>query len=234
MSFTRLAGLAGALALLPLTAQAEFAGGRATLSHSTFTEDTDLAKSTAAARLEWDYGRFGYQLDLGLSGLHALDDTALNFTSHLVYHLNTGASVGLFYGWDKVVGSEDFFGVELASEVGRVEVEGYVAMIDQTGSNGTLLGLSGHMPLNERFGLGLSLDHINADTLADATRLGLSGDYAVGEKTRLFAEVGLVDGDDGKTSISDPYVKLGADFSFGAKGDTSFGSRSIFNFIPGL
>ena len=55
-------------------AQAEVLGGRLSLAHSAFVDDTSMAKSAAVGSIELPMGeRFSMQSDLGLAGLHALD-----------------------------------------------------------------------------------------------------------------------------------------------------------------
>ncbi|WP_151717794.1 hypothetical protein [Gemmobacter serpentinus] len=236
MRISLLAGAVLACTTLPFAAQAEFVGGRAGLSHSAFTGDSDRAKSSADVQLEWAFGQsFSTQTDLGLSGLHALDDTALNFTTHLNWTFANGGTAGLFYGWDKVVGTEDFYGLEYATMVGNTHVDGYIAMIDEVGSNGTMAGVAGRMAMNDRFGLGASVDYMKSNGVVDGTRIGLNGDYAMGEATKLTGEIGRVSADDtAGNRVSDTYLKLGVDFAFGQKPGVSFGKRSLFNILPGL
>lgn len=236
MRFSLLAGAALACIALPFTAQAEFVGGRAGLSHSAMTGDGDAAKSSADVQLEWAFGQsFSTQTDLGLSGLHALDDNALNFTTHLNWTFANGGTAGLFYGWDKVVGTEDFYGLEYATAIGSTDVEAYIAMIDEPGSNGTMAGVTGRMAMNDRFGLGGSLDYMKSNGVVDGTRIGLNGDYTLGAATRLTGEVGRVNADDSAgNTMNDTYLKLGVDFAFGQKGGVSFGQRSLFSILPGL
>lgn len=236
MRFPRFTAALAVFAILPGIAKAEFLGGRAEVSHSMFVNDGSLAKSTAGVQLEWGFGPgFVTQTDLSLSGLHALDDTALNITTHLGWSFGEMGTASLFYGWDKVVGSEDFYGLEYARALGGTEVEGFVAIIDEPGSNGTMAGLSGRMAMNDRVGLGASVDYMSSDNLADGTRIGLNGDYTLGASTRLRGELGRVNADDNAgNSVNETYVKLGVDFRFGQKGGTSFGTRSLFNFLPGM
>lgn len=226
------AALAMATVLVATAAKAEFLGGVAGVSHSLFVSETDMAKSSAGVRLEWGFGqRLSTQLDASYTGLHALDDNALNLTGHIGWDMGIGTA-GLFYGWDKMASTRDFYGAEYAGRVAAADLEGYLARVD---GEGTMFGLSARVPVNARLGLGGSLDYMNADGMADGTRIGVAGDYALGLATRLSGEIGHFSGDDNDgNSMNEAYVRLGVDFLFGAQGGTTFGSRSLFNFAPGL
>lgn len=218
-------------------AQAEVLGGRLSLAHSAFVDDTSMAKSAAVGSIELPMGeRFSMQSDLGLAGLHALDDKAVNITTHAILHFGADSAAGLFYGVDMMNGgSDDFLGLEYGRNLGAAQVEAYVAGIDSAEGSATLLGLAGEMPLSGGpFSLGAALDHASVGGGRSATRFGLTGGYAVGESTRLVAEIGTLGGGIGVDDTSGGYVKLGVDFTFGRNAGTTFGQRSVFNSIPGL
>lgn len=239
MRFSAFAG-AFALCALPLSAMptaalAEFAGGRVGVGHSFHLGATDEAKSSIDGQFEWAFGtNFRMQSDIGYSGLHALDDTALNLTNHLGWTLANGGTIGAFYGWDKISGTEDFYGVEYAGAVGTADLDTYIAMIDEPGSNGTMAGIAARMPMNDALGLGASLDYMKSAGVVDATRLGVTADYMLGAATQLKGELGRVSADDAGGSVSETYLKLGVDFKFGANGGPTFGTRSLLNVLPGL
>ena len=224
-----------AFAAIPFAASAEFAGGRVGVSHSFHLGDTSEAKSGLDGQFEWAFGSsFRMQTDIGYSGLHALDDKALNLTNHLGFTLANGGTLGAFYGWDRISGTEDFFGLEYAGDVGAARIDSYVAMIDEPGSNGRMAGIAARMQMNDAMGLGASIDYMKSDGVADATRFGLSADYMLGASSRVKGELGRVSADDAGGSVDETYLKLGVDFKFGANGGPSFGTRSLLNALPGL
>lgn len=231
---------AGALALcagLPLAAQAELVGGRAAISHSAFVDDSDLAKSQAQGAAEFAFGNsFGLQADMGIAGLHALDDSAFTLTGHAVWTFAPGSAAGLFYGSDFMSGPDhDIYGAEYAGYLGEAKVEAYVARSESGVGDANMIGLAGAMPVGiSGLDMGLSADHAAFSSDGSATRVGLTGAYALGESTRLTGELGSVGGSVGADDMSGPYVKLGIDFRFGANAGTTFGSRSLFNVTPGM
>lgn len=219
----------------PMPAQAEFAGGRVGVSHSVLPSESDFAKSSIDGQLEWRFGsRFLMQTDLGYTGLHALDENALTMTNHLGLTFNDGSAAALFYGWDKISGSEDFWGAEYARSIGAAQVDAYIAVVDEPGSNGTMAGLAARMPVADAIGMGISVDHLSSNGLADATRFGIGADYMLGSATMLKGEIGRMSADDSTSSVDETYLKLGVDFKFGANGGTTFGARSLLSSLPGL
>lgn len=237
MTHFRFAGVFALCAALPLAAEAEFVGGRAAISHSAFTDDNDFAKSQAQGAAEFAFGNsFGLQADMGIAGLHALDDTAFNLTGHAVWTFAPGSAAGLFYGSDLMSGPDhDIYGAEYAGFLGEAKVEGYLARSESGEGDANMIGLAGSMPVGmSGLEMGLSADHAAFSSDGSATRVGLNGAYPIGESTRLTGEVGSVGGGVGNDDMSGPYVKLGIDFRFGANAGTTFGSRSIFNVTPGM
>lgn len=224
-----------AIVTLPTAAQAEFAGGRLGVSHSVLTSDSDYAKSAIDGQVQWNFGsRFLMQTDLGYSGLHALDENALTMTNHLGMSFNDGSAAGIFYGWDRIEGSEDFWGAEYARSIGAAQMDAYIAVVDEPGSNGTMAGIAARMPVADAVGMGISVDHLSSNGVADATRFGIGADYMLGSATMLKGEIGRVSADDSAASIDETYLKLGVDFKFGPNGGTTFGSRSLLSALPGL
>lgn len=224
-----------AIATLPTLALAEFAGGRVGVSHSLLTSESDYAKSSIDGQVQWNFGsRFLMQTDLGYSGLHALDENALTMTNHLGMTFNDGSAAGIFYGWDRIEGSEDFWGAEYARSIGAAQMDAYIAVVDEPGSNGTMAGIAARMPVADAVGMGISVDHISSNGVADATRFGIGADYMLGNATMLKGEIGRVSADDSAASIDETYLKLGVDFKFGPNGGATFGSRSLLSALPGL
>lgn len=237
MTNIRTAGLAAFVAAaLPAAAHAEFVGGRAAVAHSTFVDDTSMAKSTAEGAVEFSFGSFGLQTDLGVSGLNALSETATNMTTHAIWNFSPDAAAGLYYGADYMGGAgEDFLGVEYARRIGDAKIEAYIAGTNSDAGDATLVGIAGSTPVGfSGLDMGLSVDHASVQGGNSATKVGLTGGYALGESTRLVGEIGSVGGAVGASETSGPYVKLGVDFRFGANHGTTFGTRSVFSALPGL
>lgn len=145
MTHFRFAGVFALCAALPLAAEAEFVGGRAAISHSAFTDDNDFAKSQAQGAVEFAFGNsFGLQADMGIAGLHALDDTAFNLTGHAVWTFAPGSAAGLFYGSDLMSGPDhDIYGAEYAGFLGEAKVEGYLARSESGEGDANMIGLAG-------------------------------------------------------------------------------------------
>lgn len=230
------AALAAAFAvfLAPAAIAQQVTGGSLTLSHSAFTDNSDVAKTSLLGSVELGFSRdFGLQADLGLARLNGANENATLVTLHGVYHLSETTSAGLFLGIDRIGGeSQTFIGLEMGTASGPTGFEAYIGAADGGDETGTMIGLSTRYGISDQFGVGLSLDHLSVDTL-DATRYSLNADFSATENVTLFGEVGALRGEIEGASGTEPYVKLGGKITFGAKRGTTFGQRSLLNVLPG-
>lgn len=210
-------------------------GGSITLSHSAFTEDSDVSKTSLTGSVEVGFSRdFSVQFDLGGSRLNFADETVTTGVLHGIYHLNANTSAGVFVGLDRAAGeSLNFVGFEFGHMAGRTGFEAYVGRGEEQGVSGTLIGLSTRYAATEQLGVGVSLDQMDVGPL-NATRYSLNGDYAVTSNVKVFGEIGAARAEVLGLSDSEGYVKIGGKFTFGAKRGTTFGQRSVLNILPGL
>ncbi|MFT7058396.1 MAG: hypothetical protein ACJASV_000896 [Pseudorhodobacter sp.] len=228
---------AAAATFSPLIAHAEITGGQLTLSHSAFTDDTDLSKTSLEGSMEFGFNRdVSIQGDLSFSQFNTSDLDITNIAAHGIYHLNETTSLGLFLARDEVSdGSADFVGLEAGHEAGALDLEGYLAIGDNEGTDGTIIGISGRHAMSDTVGFGASLDHGNFDNVLEVTRYSIDADYSFTPTTSLSAELGYTNFSVSTLgSATEPYVKLGATIKFGAKRGSTFGKRSITNLLPGL
>ena len=217
--------------------QAEVIGGQVKLSRSGFTDDMSIAKTNLSGNIELGFGpQFGMQLDFGLNRLNTAGKTATNVAAHAVYKLSDSTAFGAFYGLDSLSGGrQNFYGIEAAQNFGTGGLQGYLARGKASGASGTVVGLSGSTMIGSGFGIGASLDSASLDGGVSLTRFGVRGSYGVGERSKMFAEIGSLNGDiSGVGSDSETYAKIGATYNFGANSGLTFGDRSLFNLLPGL
>lgn len=218
------------LVLAGSAAQAEMTGGQVKLSQSGFTDDFSVAKTNISGSVELAFGpQFGMQIDLGVNLLNFADETATNFVTHGTYKLGDTTALGAFYGMDAVNGGRtDVYGFEAAQNFGTGGVQGYLGHAEDGNGSGTVLGVSGGMVMGNGVGLGASLDRGTFDDFS-LTRYGVRGSFGLGESSKMFAELGALNTDDG----SETYAKIGATYNFGANSGLMFGDRSLFNLLPG-
>ena len=223
--------------VLASAVQAEVTGGQIKLSQSGFTDDMSIAKTNLSGSIELGFGpQFGVQVDLGVNMLNFADETATNIAAHGVYKLSDRTAVGAFYGMDRLAGAtNDFYGVEAAQNFGTGGVQGYLARGEDAGASGTVIGISGGAVMGNGFGIGASLDHGTFDGGLSLTRFGVRGSLGLGERSKMFAEVGTLNSAiSGFGSGSETYAKIGATYNFGDNSGLTFGDRSLFNLLPGL
>ena len=228
--------VAALLGLALPAAAVEVTGGELSFSHSQFTDYSDVAKTTLEGAVEFGFTRsFSVQADLGFSALNATDETVTAMALHAIYHGDEHNSYGLFIGNESVAGEDvTYYGIEFGHETGPLSLETFLARGEEEGVDGTEFGLKGRYAVTERFGLGARYDTVDFDGVIDATVLGLTADYAVVPNLLVTGEVGTAElAFDGLGSTSEPYVKLGATYKFGAGRGATFGKRGLVNLIPG-
>lgn len=237
MNFIRHSVASLSVALTCFPALAEVTGGQIELSHSAFVDDTSFAKSTVSGTVELSFGpRFGAQFDVGANVLNLAEETATNFAAHAILKPSEGTALGVFFGLDAIAGeSQSFYGVEIAHNFDVGGVQAYIAHGEDLGFSGTVVGLSGGTIIENGVGISASVDYASFDGGASATRFGVRGSIGQGERSKLFVEIGALNGSlSGVGSDSETYAKIGATYNFGENSGLTFGDRSIFNLLPGL
>lgn len=189
-----------------------------------WADDGQTGNTTYSGGIEFAITpNIGFAADLTSFG--AVDAT--NATLHGLYGF-AGFDVGLFAARDSVdLGDVDMIGLEGAMGVGPGSVEGYFALVEGLGGDGTMAGVAG------RFGLPLglaatgSLGFVETDT--SANRIAVGAEFSLPVGPVLFGEVGriTVDGDDSS------YLTVGARVAVGPNGRTTFGGRSLYEILPG-
>jgi hypothetical protein len=214
----------------------EVTGGTADIGYSTFTDDTNVSKTTFTGALEVGFTRaFSLQFDLGLYGLNAIDETARNATMHAVFHVNDTTSLGAFIGNDDIsISDMNYYGVEGGFEFTGLDAEMYLASGDESGLSTTLYGLNLHHAYNDSgFGITGKLDRVNFSG-GDVTRISVGVDYALSPTSVLYGEVGSLHASALGLSGSESYIGFGARINFGAARGVTFKRRGILDMIPGL
>lgn len=179
-----------------------------------------------------EYGinrQFAVSADVSSYRFDSLDQDATSATLHGVYHLSDTASVGVFYGQDKVDegGSINIYGLEGGTEFMGGQVEGYVGMADNSADT-LILGADGTYNYNEAIAFKGGLAYQDSGDDGSDTMVSLGAEYTISGGPSLYAEVGNVNSERGAIDSSDAFIGLGARINFGAARGTTFGQRSIF------
>jgi hypothetical protein len=165
--------------------------------------------------------------DFAYHGFRGLDGNSSTLTVHGLYDLSPTATVGLFYGQDRRDGGDsDLYGIEGATTLSGISVDGYLGRYEGDLGEGTLLGVNGAFAFTDAISATASAGIVNADE--NWKRLSIGGEYQFGNGPTVFAEVGKFDGDvDGENFIS-----IGARIELGQ--GTTFGPRGITEILPGF
>lgn len=228
-------------AMNPAMAQ-EFTGGEIGVEYSAFTQQVlgeTLDRVTLDASGEIGFSRsFGVQGDLSYHRFGATDEDAFNFTLHTVYHASEQASLGLFLGNESIAGLDsNFYGIEGGIEHGISSFEVYYAEIEELNfADANIAGIRSEFDIGNDFGVGVDYDTLQADGPGSVSRLTVSGSYHAGRGTNLYAEIGSahLNNTGIGPDVSETFVGLGMEFTFGANRGSTFGNRSLADLIPGL
>jgi hypothetical protein len=227
--------LVAALTAVCLPAHAEIIGGEANLSYSALTKHSELSRTSLSGGLEFAaFGTVSVQTDLGLNeyGVSSFSPTYLGL--HGVMALGPDSAAGLFYGADhSSAGSTELYGAEAKGNFANLGIEGYLAMAKVGSRSGHQLGISGESRYSDAISFNAGLENFHVADEATITRYNLGATYAVTPTAQVSAEIGRLRAKAaGSATISEPYLAIGATFTFGQRGVT-FDRRSTANLLPG-
>lgn len=183
-----------------------------------------------------EYGinrQFAVSADVSSYRFDSLDQDATSATLHGVYHLSDTASLGLFYGQDKLEddSSINIYGVEGGTEFMGGQVEGYVGMADNE-SDTMIYGVDGNYAFTESISLKGGAAFSDSGDDGSASTISVGAEYTITGGPSLYAEVGNVNVERGVIDESETFVGIGARINFGTARGTTFGQRSIFEALP--
>ncbi len=229
--------LSAALCVLAASsAQAQgFTGGTLTVETFAFLDDLDLGYTTYSGGLEYDAG-FGLSVaaDLSSFGFRTFDSDATNATLHGIYSLGGGTAVGLFIGRDSMNSRDlDIYGIEGTTQLMGGRLEGFVGGLDGDGDDAVMAGIDGDYMLTPVIAATATIGfaEIDGDRLL---RGSVGGEFKIDRGPVLYAQIGGINADDDPARDNEAFVGIGARIDFGPGAGTTFGSRSLFDVVPGL
>lgn len=228
MTFTRMTLLA-ALAVVPVTGHAQgFEGAELSAGILAYSDDRDMGETSYAAGLQFGItpgiavgAAFAYH------GFRAGDDDSTGFTLRGLYGLTPGVTLGLFAAQDRRAGeATDIYGIEAATDVGGIAVEGWLGRMDGAMGDGTLFNLAGSYAFGGPFAATAEFGVVNIDD--SARRIALGGEYRFDGGPSVFAQIGQSDADGG----DETFLSIGARIELGS--GTTFGARGPNAILPGF
>lgn len=236
------AGLSAAIGLAAAAASAQgLAGGTLALETSAFFEEGEIGHTSYSGGLQFDIGLgFGAALDLASYGFSGFGSDGSNATLHALYEFGPmmgfdGTVLGAFVGRDGYdEGDAEIFGVEAAASAFGLRGEGYLARHDGSLGRAAVAGLSARYDITPAiFAMG-EVGYADADEEGALTRVALGGGYQIDGGPQLWGELGRIEAEDEAFGGDETYLAIGAEIGFGALSGTSFGTRSLFDVVPGL
>jgi hypothetical protein len=223
-----------ALAVVPgLLAAQEFRGAELSAEILSFDNDGDsLGQTTYRGSAEVGFGAVGVAADLSFYDFEDADGLRA-VTVHGIYDAFSFATVGAFVVREDEDG-ESFgtIGLEAASQVGPLDVEGF-ASLSGGDADARALGLDASFDIGTQAALTGSARIVNGDG-ADFTRLAVGGEYRLGLGPTLYGEVGRLGADDGVADGSETFVGFGARIAIGPRGGTTFEPRGLNEALSGF
>ncbi|WP_282026146.1 hypothetical protein [Limimaricola cinnabarinus] len=237
-----MAGLSAAFGLAAAAASAQgLAGGTLALETSAFFEEGAIGHTSYSGGLQFDIGLgFGAAIDLASYGFSGFGADGSNATLHALYDFGPyvmgldGAVVGAFIGRDGYEeGDAEILGIEAAASVFGLRAEGYLARHDGTRGQADVAGLSARYEITPAIFATGGVGYADADEGA-LTRMALGGGYRIEGGPRLWGELGRIEAEDEAFGGDETFLAIGAEIGFGPLSGTSFGTRSLFDVVPGL
>lgn len=219
-----------ALAAVPGVAGAQdFRGAELSAEVLSFDNEGDsLGQTTYRGSAEMGLGAFAGAVDLSFYDFEDVDGLR-GLTLHGIYDALSFATVGAFYVREDV-GDESFgtFGIEAASAVGPVGVEGF-ASFSGGDADARVLGLDGTFDVRNDISVTGSARIIDGDD-GNLSRLALGAEYRFARGPALYGELGRLGGDDD----SETFVGFGARIAIGPGGGTTFDPRGLTEALTGF
>ena len=183
-----------------------------------------------------EYGitrQFAVSADVSSYRFDSLDQDATSATLHGVYHLGDTASVGVFFGQDKLEGEDslNIYGIEGGTEFMGGQVEAYVGVADNDADT-KIFGFDGNYNFNEAISFKGGAAFQDSGDEGSASTISIGAEYTITGGPSLYAELGNVNVDSGATDESETFIGLGARINFGSARGTTFGQRSVFEALP--
>lgn len=183
-----------------------------------------------------EYGinrQFAVSADVSSYRFDSLDEDATSATLHGVFHMSDTASVGAFFGRDKLEDGDavNIYGIEGGTEFMGGKVEGYLGMADNDAET-VIFGVDGTYAFSESISFrgGAAFSDSGDDTTASTISAG--AEYTISGGPSLYAEIGNASVEAGGLDESETFVGIGARINFGAARGTTFGQRSVFEALP--
>lgn len=222
------------LAAATSPAAAQVTGGLG-VEYSAPLEGGDFGGTTYYGAIEYAFNRnFSFGADLSGYRLDNINTDASSATLHGIYHFSDTLSLGAFYGIDRVNEvNSDLYGIEAGTEFMGGEVEGYLARLDGTTAEATLLGVDGLYSLSGGFALTGNLD-MSVQDANDVRRVAIGGQYVIDGGPQFYAEIGNASVETGGVTADQNFIGIGARVAIGNQRGTTFNPRSLYEILPGF
>lgn len=230
MTFLRTLAATAVVFVPHMTLAQGFEGAELSAEMLAYTEDTNLGASSYAGGLEFGIiAGIGVGANIARHNWRGEDGNSTSYTLHGMYDVTSTATAGLFVAQDRRdAGDTDIYGIEGATSLSGIGIEGFLGRYDGTLGTGTMLGVNGAFGFTDALSATASAGIINGEDDISMSTVSLGGEYSFGTGPTVYAELGQQDlGEDPAT-----FVSVGARIALGQ--GTTFGGRGLTDLLPGF
>ena len=215
-----------------------FSGGTVSLEHTGFDGDADVLNSRRfEAGVEFAAtSQLAFGVDVTNTSPSEFDQDVSGLGVHGIFAVNTDVKLGVWYSREKV---EDFddeissYGIEAAYSLGQSSLRGYLGTGDAEGTDFTLLGVDTAYDLGNGFSVITAIDYVDlSDQDFTLSTIEVGGAYEIMPGASVFASIGNLTIDTFGSTGDENFFKVGAEFSFGPQGGTTFKQHGLFDTFP--
>lgn len=217
-----------------------FTGATVGLDYTDFNDVDGFSSTILFGSAEFEIANgFSVAADVSNRSYEDIDETVTNFVVHGIYAINPDFKVGAYVGRESISDFDehiDNYGIELAYSAYGVSGEVYLgaAEVDGESIDVTTFGFSGAYAFGNGFSVLGGYDSVTVENGLDVTysTLEIGAEYALGNGAAFYAKTGQLGLDAGGMEDDENYFAIGATFSFGPQGGTTFGPRGVYEVIP--
>jgi len=211
-------------------------GATVALEYTTYPDVDNETSTGFSGSAEFDIvNGFSVAADLSNTSFESIDENGTNVVVHAIYAINPDVSVGGFIGREAIDGEEiDNYGAEIAYKSGMTGLEAYLGAGDVNSVDLTYVGISGSYGLGNGISVIGGYDRVGYDLGGDVTvsAIDIGGEFAFSGGAAFYVKAGQLSLDTPGPNDEENYFEIGASFSFGPMGGTTFSSRGLLENVP--
>ncbi len=213
-----------------------FSGGTLGIDYENYSDNDQLGSVNYFGGLEYAItNSISFGANIATYSFEDVDGNNWNYTLHGIYDVGNGIVAGGYLGQDRYDDGElTNYGVEGKMGFGAATAEAYLGRGEDDDDTATYFGVSGNYPIASGFGVMASYDLVSLDDAdLDTSKIAIGGEYVLDSGPSFYATVGRAYFTAGDVDTDENFIGVGAKINFGAGNGTTFGTRSLYDIVPG-